>query len=464
MANTENQLFKSLILDGNVCYENFINSIRTEATKQLYDFALKKFMLYKKVKDVMELLPNNSTSSSYSYSSSCSSFIYSPADIKKIESDIISWLVFLKKVEKLAPITIKGYLAGIMKFYAMNDIIFNRKKLSSYLPLDQKQNDEDRAYTREEIAQLLKFSDERTRALILLLASTGMRIGGVADSDKEKPYLMLKHLHKIPQYNLYKVTVYQGFKEEYICFTTPEAAAAIDTYLQYRQRYGEKLIGDSPLFREQFNIQEPFDCKHPKEMEYKGLIQMLVRVLNKAGVMETSKLIEGQKVGVKRNPVARAHGFRKYVSTRMTEAGLTQDARDKLLSQNTSSLTQRHYYRPRSEDLLQEYLKVVDLLTISQENCLKRENEMLKVKKSEFESLKEQVEESKKTQSRIFDIEQAIDEIRRQTAIALGMSKEQIDKSDLVFKAGLVDLDAEIMAEEMNKSNSKSLKEENTNN
>lgn len=89
---------------------------------------------------------------------------------------------------------------------------------------------------------------------------------------------------------------------------------------------------------------------------------------------------------------------------------------------------------------------------------------MLKVKKSEFESLKEQVEESKKTQSRIFDIEQAIDEIRRQTAIALGMSKEQIDKSDLVFKAGLVDLDAEIMAEEMNNSNSKSLKEENTNN
>lgn len=91
-------------------------------------------------------------------------FFYQSSRHKKIESDIISWLVFLKKVEKLAPITIKGYLAGIMKFYAMNDIIFNRKKLSSYLPLDQKQNDEDRAYTREEIAQLLKFSDERTRA------------------------------------------------------------------------------------------------------------------------------------------------------------------------------------------------------------------------------------------------------------------------------------------------------------
>ena len=82
----------------------------------------------------------------------------------------------------------------------------------------------------------------------------------------------------------------------------------------------------------------------------------------------------------------------------------------------------------------------MDYLTINEENRLKRENEMLKVKKSEFEFLKEQVEESKKTQSRIFDIEQAIDEIRRHKAIALGMSEEQIDRTDLVFKAGQVDL------------------------
>ncbi len=89
----------------------------------------------------------------------------------------------------------------------------------------------------------------------------------------------------------------------------------------------------------------------------------------------------------------------------------------------------------------------MDYLTINEENRLKRENEMLKVKKSEFEFLKEQVEESKKTQSRIFDIEQAIDEIRRRTAIALGMPKEPVDKCDLVSRPGVVNLDAEIMAE-----------------
>ena len=42
-------------------------------------------------------------------------------------------------------------------------------------------------------------------------------------------------------------------KEEYYCFTIPECATAIDTYLDFRIRLGEKLTDDSPLFRQQFD-------------------------------------------------------------------------------------------------------------------------------------------------------------------------------------------------------------------
>jgi len=42
------------------------------------------------------------------------------------------------------------------------------------------------------------------------------------------------------------------------------------------------------------------------------------------------------------------------------------------------------------------------------------------------------------------------------------MSKKQVDKTDLVFMLGVVDLDAEIKAE-MNRSNSKSLREQDKN-
>ena len=44
------------------------------------------------------------------------------------------------------------------------------------------------------------------------------------------------------------VNIYVGTKEEYYTFTTPEAAAAIDTYVEYRRRYGEKFTPNSPLF------------------------------------------------------------------------------------------------------------------------------------------------------------------------------------------------------------------------
>ena len=82
---------------------------------------------------------------------------------------------------------------------------------------DYIRTNKDRAYTIEEIRHLLEFCDERAKALVLLLASTGIRIGAIPD-------LQLKHLKKIPEYNLYQITIYEGTKEEHFTFTTPEAA------------------------------------------------------------------------------------------------------------------------------------------------------------------------------------------------------------------------------------------------
>jgi hypothetical protein len=53
----------------------------------------------------------------------------------------------------------------------------------------------------------------------------------------------------VEEYNLYQITVYAGYEEEYICFCTPEAAKVIDEYLAYRERAGESLVPTSPLFR-----------------------------------------------------------------------------------------------------------------------------------------------------------------------------------------------------------------------
>ncbi len=128
-----------------------------------------------------------------------------------------------------------------MHFYSINDVNLNRKRISSYIP-EQVQQNEDRPYTIQEIAQLLEFSDLRSRAVILLFASTGMRIGAV-------PGLRLEHLIKLDKYQLYQIKVYAGLKKyQYITFCTPECRKAIDTYLDYRERCGEQLTPKSPYF------------------------------------------------------------------------------------------------------------------------------------------------------------------------------------------------------------------------
>jgi hypothetical protein len=51
-----------------------------------------------------------------------------------------------------------------------------------------------------------------------------------------------------------KLTVYENYRQEYFTFITAECKSAIESYLDMRKRYGEKLNKDSYLIREQFDI------------------------------------------------------------------------------------------------------------------------------------------------------------------------------------------------------------------
>ncbi|HET7344409.1 MAG TPA: hypothetical protein VFJ05_00880 [Nitrososphaeraceae archaeon] len=52
------------------------------------------------------------------------------------------------------------------------------------------------------------------------------------------------------------------------------------------------------------------------------------RKASQSGIMLSGRLIEGQKHGMKRNPVSRAHGFRKFVTTNMVSAKKSRSKRD----------------------------------------------------------------------------------------------------------------------------------------
>jgi integrase len=384
---TEKEERQSLILQGNA-YDNFINAIQTKATKRLYTIAVRKFMEFQKVENPNDLLPTNNVTGA-----------------SLVQSRVMEWIKHLKEVEKLGPSSCKSYVPAILLFYDMNDVTLNKRKISKTLPHDRKINN-DRPYTREEIAKLLNFCGPRERALILLLASTGMRIGAV-------PELQLQHLHKIERYGLYKITVYEGDKHEYY-FTTPEAAQAIDAYLDYRKRYGEKISSEetpqTPLIREEFDINDQLIARHPRKMSPEGLVDIITLKLERSGIVPLTPLKEGQKRGQKRNHIARSHGFRKFVITTMINKRINETIRN-LLTDHSVKLD-KNYYGKTEEDMLSEYV-IVDDLTINDENRLRRENEMLKVKKSEYEGLKEDLENYKKSQAE--ELKRVIVEFHKKT-------------------------------------------------
>jgi integrase len=176
------------------------------------------------------------------------------------------------------------YKAAVQHFYVMNDIIMNWRKISKFVGKRERRN-KDRAWNYDEIKKMLEKADERLRIVILLMASTGMRIGGV-------PTVRIGDLKKLADYRIYQIQVYSGEREEYTTFCSPECAGAIDSYIDFRIRCGEekdpqdqnKLKARAPLVREMFDTRDPFKAKHPRTVSEYTLAESLRILAIKAGV------------------------------------------------------------------------------------------------------------------------------------------------------------------------------------
>lgn len=115
----------------------------------------------------------------------------------------------------LAPNTIYCGCASVFSFYEMNDIDLRKRKIKKYIG-ELKKIHKREAYTHQQIAMLLNVAQIRLKAIILLLASTGMRIGALSP-------LKLKHITKIQEYGIYQLIIYENTKSEHVAFCTPES-------------------------------------------------------------------------------------------------------------------------------------------------------------------------------------------------------------------------------------------------
>jgi len=131
--------------------ELFLESCKSEETKKQYSTYLKKWINF------------------------TGGLSFDNQDRKVIEDKIIQYIVYLKKQGK-SKAAIHNYVEPVCSLYSINDVILNRKKINKFVPESRKMRS-DKSYTREQISKLLEIADERMRVIILLLASSGIRIG-----------------------------------------------------------------------------------------------------------------------------------------------------------------------------------------------------------------------------------------------------------------------------------------------
>ena len=363
----QQQQIQIIPLEGRA-YRNFINAIKTSATQKSYSFFLQKYMQFYNITNVDDLLIDK----------------HNPVSI---EENIINWIVAMRRDPNFTVTysTRRTYLAAILFFYDINDVILRKKKLSRFLGEEATRKRKDRAYTREEIKKMLDYAgDIRSKVTILLLTSTGMRIGALSE-------LKIRHLKKMsePYSNIYRITIYENTNEEYYTFCTPECTKTIDEYFAYRKKSGEKtIVPDAPLIRERFDRIDLENSRKPKVMSTRAISGIIYNLSTKSGLNDVAQSTETKPIrkGSERKDVKRTHGFRKFCNTNMVNANVKPVVKEMLLGHKTGLDTV--YYKPEEGELLQEYVKAIDYLTINDEHRLQKQVTELTQKQEDIELMK----------------------------------------------------------------------------
>lgn len=299
-----------------------------------------------------------------------------------IQPQLIEYVIYMKEELKLSRNTIYSRLSAVEKFYETNDIELRWKKIKSYVGHGgKKRSKKDRPYTHAEIAKMIEEADQKGKIAILLMFSSGIRVGGLAS-------LKIGDLEKNEKYGIYKIRVYDSEEGEYTTFCSRECSSIIDSYLAYRQLHGERpLKEDSPLIREDFSIDDEIRASRPKFLAVQTMRKMIAHIGVKSGVIERRPVINGR--GEIRS-VKVTHGLRKAFQTTAINAGMSPLYSEILMGHTSGGLALESYLRPSENDLLEGndkmigYIGVMHALTISNEFRLTREVQTLRVEKSKM--------------------------------------------------------------------------------
>ena len=290
-----------------------------------------------------------------------------------LETSLENWIMDQDQ-RGLKGSTIRTRLSIVETFLDMNRVVYHKRILSRLIPKDSEELGGSLAFTHYEIRAMLDSTKKiRTKALIHLLASTGIRPGALID-----PILTIKHLKDMP-YGCKAIKVYDQSKEGYWTFLTPEATKALNQYLTSRKLNGECLNEDSPIFA---NI---YDSRYGNKQNLSdiGLRQILYRALKASGISRTKSKQRFDKAVI--------YGFRKRFNTILKlNNNVNSNITEKLMAHKRG--LDGTYLTPTLEECFAEFVKAIPDLTLDETERQKIKIEKLEEEKSKLENTKLEIE------------------------------------------------------------------------
>jgi integrase len=319
-----------------------------------------------------------------------------------------------KALEGAAHGTVRNYLFGIKKWFELSGVKVNWEKIE--FPSSAETSESDRSPSKEELKNLLNHaSSARDRAAIMVLTSSGLRIGtmlslkvGDVDFDSYPDVAKIKVERKRGRKFVGKRRGSQG--RVFFTWITEEAKKSLAEYLEERKRAGEALTADSPLFEDSQG--------QGKFVTLENFERVWYRLLKRAGLNEKSN----------RQYMLHVHTLRKYF--RSNCVGVDPSYRETWMGHKAGYLDDS-YFRAEEPLHLAEYRKAIPHLTIYS-TPIEQKQLAAQIMKATAASLGTVSDEQLKRIDDIFarakTIDEAVDEFRKFKTEEANMEEKQEKK------------------------------------
>ena len=298
-------------------------------------------------------------------------------EINKIADMFIKYLLFQIKRSQLGDIaksTIRNYYKPLKLFCEMNNIVLNWKIIAKGIPKSLDSSN-DRIPTLQEIQKLIEYPDRRIKAIVYTMLSSGIRVGSW-ESLRWRDIIPIEQDGNIVAA---KIIVYSGDPEQYFSFISPEAYFALNEWMTFRASQGEKVTKESYLMRDLWDtgliLKDPVKDNNLKRGSYgipsvsnKISSDAIRQIFNRAWRVQSLRTTDALTENHRRYQFKATHSFRKYFETKCLKKMKLLNVK-LLIGQDTG--LEKSYYKPTENELLEDYLQVVNDLTVNEEFRLK---------------------------------------------------------------------------------------------